>query len=515
MLPSVVVAQGFGKFIGVEADDIRLIVVRLFQIFWVLVGIACASVAGYGIYLKRTGGDDIEEQSQAKKFMIIGGIGVAVVILISIILAGLYGQMAQTKIEEQKNTDFEFPSQFFSELMGPGGKIQEHYPARDARNIPRNSKIVITFKESISIDSVRDAAKKIKNDAIRIQQVFPQISGAPLGANALIDTNSDHTVITIAPDPMLGEKNKKSTFAVTLTNKIKNEKGENLFSSQSGYSWQFEISGIIDNTPPQVESAMPLPQLSTGQSAARYPFNHLIQITFTKPIDPLSVTKDRIEVVNEDLTTKVLGSVTVGNEFRTVTFIPQLSCGKNACGETVFCLPQKNTLRVTAHAASVPKTRSSDSPNRALFPYDGIADMMGNSFDGGGINAEKKNGSAEGPPVDSFAYSFATSDQFFTSPPEVVYVKPTRDGTNVDLTAPVVADFSTFMDLNSLHTSTLILSKDLNYWISNKNDIPNRKTTSTILHDTLKANTIYKPHIQSGARSITQQCFNPCIGPTP
>lgn len=514
-LPVFVVAQGFGKFIGVDNDDIRLIIVRLFQIFWVLVGIACAAVAGYGGYLYRTASEDADEQQQGKRFIIIGAGGVVLVIIISIVLANIYASMAKKGISEESGGEFEFPSQFISELLGPGGKVAEHFPSRDAKNIPRNVRIAVTFKQAINVDSIRDGAKKLKTDAVKIQQVQPLPSGTPTLAAGTVDVNSGHTTIVIAPDALLGEKNKKATFAVTLTNKIRTEKGENLFVSANGYSWQFEVSGIVDNTPPQVESAMPLPQLSTGQSKERYPYNHLIQITFTKPIDPLSVSGERVEVVNEDLSAKAIGTLTIGNAFKSITFIPKQSCGKNACGETIYCLPQKNAFRVTTKAASVPKTKSSDSPNRAVFPYDGIVDLMGNSLDGGGVNGEKKNGSSEGPPNDSYSYSFATSDIFAEIPPQITFVMPKRDGTKIDLNMPIQADFDAFMDLHSLHTGSFILSKDLNYWISNVNDIPNRKTSSLILHDPMKPNTVYRPQMQSSARSITQQCFNPCIGPTP
>ncbi|MEK7648805.1 MAG: Ig-like domain-containing protein [Patescibacteria group bacterium] len=516
IVPSVVfAANGFGAFIGVQGDDVRLIVLRVFQIFWILVGIACAALGGYGIYLYRSASGDEEELHQGKRFMLIGAIGVVVVIALSIILAQIYGSMAKKTASQVVGTEVEFPSQFFSEMLGAGGRVAEHFPTRDAKNIPRNARIIITFKESIRIESVRDDAKKLKTDVIRIQQVFPQVTGVMVNAAGAVETNSDHTVLTIAPEALFGEKNKKSTYAVTLTNALQNEKGEKIFSTNSGYSWQFEVSGLVDNTPPQLESAQPLPQASGMQQQIRYPYNHLIQMTFTKPIDPLSITGDKIEVINDDLSTKVLGSVTVGNGFRTVTFLPKTSCGKNACSETIFCLPQKNRLHVTAKAASLPKTRSSESPNRAVFPYDGIVDVMGNSLDGGGVNAAQKNGKSDGPPTDSVTYSFATSDQFASTPPQVTYIMPKRDGTKVDLTQPIQADFSSFMDLTSLHSSTFMLSKELNYWIVSTNDSANKKTTSQILHDTLKPNTIYKPEIQSAVKDITQQCFNPCIGPTP
>ncbi len=517
IVPGIVFAQsGFAKVIGVEVDDIRLIVLRIFQIFWVLVGIACAALGGYGIYLYRTASGDEEEQQQGKRFMLIGAIGVVVVIALTIILANIYGSMSKRPAGEVGGAEVEFPSQFFSEMLGVGGKITEHFPSRDAKNIPRNARIAITFKESVRIESIRDDAKKLKTDVIRIQQVFPQVAGTMVNAAASVDTNSDHTIITIAPEQLLGEKNKKSTYAITITNAVQNEKGEKIFSTNSGYSWQFEVSGLVDNTPPQIESAQPLPQPPSGTATqVRYPYNHLIQVTFTKPIDPLSITGEKIEVINDDLSSKVLGSVTIGNGFRTVTFLPKTSCGKNACNETIFCLPQKNRLHVTAKAASLPKTRSSESPNRATFPYDGIVDVMGNSLDGGGVNAALKNGKSDGPPTDSFTYAFATSDQFVNTPPQVTYVMPKRDGVKVDLTQPIQADFSSFMDLTSLHTSTFVLSKDLNYWITSTNDAANKKTVSQILHDTLKPNTVYKPQIQSAVRDITQQCFNPCIGPTP
>lgn len=514
LLPSVVFAQsGFAKVLGVESDDIRLLVLRLFQIFWVLVGIAGAALAGYGLYLYRSSTDDIDEQDHAKHLVLIGVAGIIIAIVVVVVLAVIYGKLGRTVAQEQGAVEFEFPTQTFGEYLSAGSAIKETYPVRDAKNVARNARIIISFNESIRVESLRDEKKKLRTDAVKIQQVFPQ-EEAMVQRSATVESNSDHTVISLTPDQPLGEPKKKSTFAVTLTKAILNEKGESIFGTRSGYTWQFEVSGLDDITPPSVESALPLPQLSSGTTPMRYPFNHLVQITFSESVDPLSLVGDRVQVLDTKMQSQILGSVSVGNEFRTITFMPRTSCGKNACGETIFCLPQKSSFAVTAKAASLAKTFDSKNPNRAEFPYDGVVDIAGNSLDGGGINGEKKNGKAEGPKIDSFSWSFATSDEFTEEGPTVTYVDPSRDGTKVDSRQPIKADFSEFMDATSLHTHSLILAKDQNYWVSSTHDIANRKTSAKINHDGLKTNTVYSPQIQSVVRSITQQCFNPCIGPS-
>lgn len=513
LLPSVVFAQsGFAKLLGVPSDDLRLLIIRIFQIFWVLVGIAGAGLAGYGLYLHRTASDDVDEQDHAKNLVLIGAAGIIVAIVVVVVLAVVFNKFSGTIAQEESPIEFEFPVQSFGEYLSASSAIKETYPVRDAKNVPRNARIIISFNESVRIESLRDSKKKIRTDALRIQQVFPQ-EEAIVQRSATVESNSDHTIISITPDEPLGEAKKKSTFAVTLTKAILNEKGESIFSSRSGYSWQFEVSGLDDTTPPSVESALPLPQFSSGTTQQRYPYNHLIQITFSESIDPLSLSGDRIQLLDTKSQSQVLGSVSVGNEFRTVTFLPRTSCGKNACGETMFCLPQKTSFTASAKAAALAKTFDSKNPNRAEFPYSGIVDIAGNSLDGGGLNGEKKNGKAEGPETDSFSWSFATSNEFSLEPPTVTFIEPSRDGTKIDVKKPIQADFSTFMDATSLHSNSLILAKDQNYWISSSHDISKRNTVVKINHDGLKINTVYTPQIQSLVRSITQQCFNPCIGP--
>lgn len=511
ILPFGVFAESTGvfKLVGLPADDVSLLIIRLFQILWLLASIVFLVLLIVGFLKQRNAGDDLAEGAQGKKLLLIGGIGLGASLLISVILFFIYASLEKNYLQMQngavKKTDQNILEPSFGRPLNQYLKIVSHFPARDERNIARNIKIMITFAEPMNETSIMDDKKSLKKNSVRILAKGASFQAA-LDAHA--ELSADHKILSITPDKLLGDLNAKIFYSVTVTDLVKKETGESLLGNGSGYSWQFEVSGVVDTTPPQVESVVPF-----ASSKEPWSTNTLIQITFNEAIDPSALNGKKLFVMNETTKKTVEGTWSFGNAYRTLSFLSQEPCGKNACQETLFCLPKDSILRVTVLASNLVQPKKAESPNKGKFPYDGIVDVAGNSLDGGGESGVQKNGKSEGPSQDNYTWSFKTSGILDTTAPVVEFVQPARDKTGVDLTAPLEVLFSKLMDLTSLQNGTIVLSNDISTWMTAINYEKVKKTSVKVNHDPLKKDTLYTPLIKAEVHDVFQNCFYPCNGP--
>lgn len=506
----------FAKLIGVGVPDTRLLVLRILQIVW---GIALASGVGLGIYgvMALRGGreeEDLVAQARGRKFLILGAlIAIASGLLIVVIsfiyggIAGQYGAKGGAGGEKEASRAI-FSGEYQSRLS----RVEKHYPARDEKNIPRNVSILITFREAIDPSSITDENGMVIPSSIRLYEISPTPTPEGQGKSASVTISDDGKTITLRPDPLLGEPEKKSLYGVILSSEIMLKSGDSLFGNTGGYSWQFEVSGTVDTTPPTVQSALPIPPLSSKDPIAR---NALIQITFSEPIDPTVISGAKVVITNQTKSRQVEGSLLHGNNYRTITFIPKQGCGKNSCNEEMYCLPEDGVIQVVLKSATLLAQRSTENPYRAKFPYDGIVDASGNSFDGGAERGTAKNGKSEGPPSDNFTYSFAVGGKIELSTPSILSVTPPRDAVRVPVDTPVDITFSRFMDSTSLHQGSVFIANDISYWIESEHDTTAQRTRARVYHDPLREDTLYQPEVHSEAHDMYQNCFNPCLGPLP
>ncbi len=506
----------FSKLIGVNAPDTRLIVLRILQIVW---GFGAAVGFGLGIYgfiILRAARDeqDLAGEVRGRRFLILGAIiAVASGLLVGII-SFIYGGIARSYEEKGAGffaKDISRPV-FVGEYQSRLSKVERHYPARDEKNIPRNVAILITFRESIDFSSIADENGKLRASSIRIYEISPTPTPEGQARSALVSISSDAKTITLRPDPLLGEPEKKSLYGVILSSDIKLKSGDSLFGNTGGYSWQFEVSGTVDTTPPSVQSALPMPPNSAKNLV---PPNALIQITFSEPIDPTAISGAKFIVQDKTKSRAVEGSLLLGNGYRTITFIPKEKCGMNSCSEPIYCLPKSGAIHVAIKSATLLDQRTPENPYRAKFPYDGIVDASGNSLDGGGERGAAKNGKSEGQADDNFTFSFSSGTDLEISAPTVLSLNPARDAVRVAQDAPFDITFSRYMDSTSLNQGSISLGNDLNYWIESEHDTVVGRTKAHIRHDPFRADTLYQPQIRSEARDMYQNCFNPCLGPLP
>jgi hypothetical protein len=312
------------------------------------------------------------------------------------------------------------------------------------------------------------------------------------------------------PDQCLGSASENVFDTVALrggTDGIKRANGTPAFTGTfaSGYLWEFQVSTVLDLTPPHVVFTAP------ADGSTDNPRNTLIQVTFNEPVDPISVAAGIS--VTTDSGTVIRGTRLQGNGYRTMEFRTNDACGTNSCGETVYCLPGNAEIDVTVKADGLTST-----PPTGVFPPNGITDMAGNSLDG------DKDGTAEGPPGDNRAFDFRTNDTIDLVPPKVAAQEPPILTGNIPRDLKMSATFSKLMSAASFATDAMRLvpgagGAPTNYWlsqeaVSSSAGVEPDRTKATINHDLLSTNQPYAADLTSGLRDLRQNCFLPGGGQT-
>lgn len=532
--------------------DLRVVVARIIQIFFSVLGIIAVAIIFYGGFLWMTSGGNEETVAKAKRTLTNSIIGLVIIFaafsIVSFILYRWTGDMfgrGGVRIAAR-------PEVSIGSALG-AGIIESHYPERDQREVARNTKIVVTFKEPIDLTTVIEDTNGsgtlgdcIDNNCDLIGPnvvVKPRTvcdsgekEGLPCatdaycgGESACIQNDSldsaavrasateDNLSFIFKPVEYLGTPTENIWYSVLLGAEIKKADGDYAFGDFEGYDWAFEVSTVVDVTPPQVESVYPI-------ADSTEPRNVVLMVNFNEPVDPISASGfvsqgfNNLQVLDEE-DALVGGSYIISNRYKTVELQTEDMCGVNSCGQDIYCLPGNQLLDSLVKAATLDEMNAAGE-YYAVFAdgYDGVVDMAGNSLDG---NAD---GAATGPETDSYEWSFNTTDDIDISPPIIISTNPFTMQNDVLLGQVVQAIFNKILLPSSINSTTLKLFQKVdtfdgytfefyNYWTGKNDNLEDKKTTVLIFHDDLLIDEIYKPEISSGIRDIYQNCYSPCQGP--
>lgn len=569
---------------GLPSTDLFTIIGRVINVVLGLTGVILLSIMLYAGYLWMTSGGESEKVEKARTMIKNAIIGLLIVVsafaITKFIFDMLLGAMDGTGGIDGSGGGRR-PSGFPTAAGSLGGGIVEsHIPERNATGVARNTAIVVTFKEPIRLTSIirdwndagtpadpSDDPTGVNDDAVKI---FPNRGGAGstlTSAQVRVRYTADHKTFVFRPVAPLGSPTENTDYTVRLLpgrTGVLLEDGTSAFSrsglSGAGYEWTFQVSTVIDNTPPQVQSIIPTP-------GGTYAPNIIMQINFSEPVDPTSASGiisalggfTNIQVTGHATSTpsapdtRVYGEFKISNGYRTVEFIPTLSCGVNACGRPMFCLPFSNAVNVQVKAATL-----GTNPPQAEFSrsgYDGVVDLASNSLDGSDGHGGPADGIAQGsntdsvPGLDDYTSHFVTTDHPNMDPPQVrstvpragvlgSYSESTLGSGSVPVDLLVRANFDSVLQSSTVNTTNVVLSadeptvlRDTFWWQARQiflNELGTEATSGemvaagaiTIPHrlftpatSTLSATPFYNPFLYSGLQNIYQNCFNPSASP--
>lgn len=375
--------------IGLGGADIRLIIVNIIRVALGLVGLVMVILMLYAGFLWMTAGGNDDQIVKAKNIIRNAVIGLAIVlsaygiVLFVMNLLGI-GEVAPSEVGVEVGG---LNTQNFRGSGALGTIIKDHYPMRNQEDVPRNTKIAITFRRPIKLSSfVNDTSGnnilgdckqkdtlvwkddcdqlKIDDSHINISRVAKDDSGNivyepfTLGASVfatstVVDGVKGVYTIVLRPNDNLGSSAEKYTYLVHLGNQILLDDPINRDPSAFNvkilgndyYEWQFSCSTMMDFDPPHVISVYPK---NGGQDYK----NTALQVTFSEPMDPTGLQGSFVDDQNgsyyflqgknlflkSDHSIVPAGSFNIVNNYQTLEFIPSKPCGKNTCGGTMYCM---------------------------------------------------------------------------------------------------------------------------------------------------------------------------------
>jgi hypothetical protein len=535
---------------GLPTADIRLIIARIIRIVISVLGIVLVILIVYAGYLYMLARGDAEKTKHAWAIIRNAIIGLAIVLASYAIATFVINAILRSAgIGQNVSID---TSGFVEPISGAlgAGIIQDHYPPRNGYDIPRNTKIIVTFKEPIFLDSIMkrgsynfsdDTVGSLNSDNVKIYRTADEedASLAPEAVN--VTFTSDWKTFVFDPVDLLGSPLENQNYTVFLGPEILKLQPDLVTTAAAfpppfddGYEWTFMVSTVVDLTPPQVESFIP----NGDENFAR---NILVQINFNEAIDPTSSTGvytisaddannfGNIQVRSEDSEAYQLveGTYVISNGYRTVEFVTFDRCGVNACGGDIFCLPGASDFTVFARSAPL-----STEPPQAVFSsngYEGVVDVAGNSLDGGGLNAAEKDLIASGPPTqinsleeDNFWFLFSTSNDLNTNRPQISSLVPAMNQPDVNVDQNVEITFTEPMRMSSLTNQYIGMAPrpvhELWYYVTGRNNVSSG-TTAILEHALFRDYTAgsppqyYYPIITNSVTTAYQICFYPAYGP--
>ncbi|MFH0853949.1 MAG: Ig-like domain-containing protein [bacterium] len=260
---------------GLTKTDPRIIIVNIIRIFLGFLGVILVILVMYAGFLWMTAGGDENKITQSKTILKNSLIGLLIILssyaIVSFVLRMLGSDNGEVRLAGEP-----VPSAYSYLGAANDHIIESHYPAREQKDVPKNTNIVITFREEMDINSIIDTKrtadvcgttgneKCINFSNIRIFKTSDGdgcINDDTCVSNVLDVTASsiNNKIFVFNPAEHLNGSEEGEEYTVYLANGLKKKNGDSAFSAVDNYQWTFFVSNNLDLTPPMVASIFPFP----------------------------------------------------------------------------------------------------------------------------------------------------------------------------------------------------------------------------------------------------------------
>ena len=269
--------EGLDGALGEAGTDPRMLVARIIQIALGFLGILALSLVLYAGFLWMTSAGNEEKIDKAKGILKNAVIGLIIIMSSWGIVTFIIYKLGQASGSLAPVIPFRPapPGEIGSHGFGAIGNcaLETVYPENNQRDVPRNTAIIINFKEEISSEGLcvnqdrRTCECGTKGCDLlnpNVIRVYREDLGDSCGASScpshssnVVDINLsislDEKTIFLVPKAYLGEQNNQVKYLVKLTDQIKGLEGQSVFRdcATKGFVWGFEVGGRLDLTPPQ------------------------------------------------------------------------------------------------------------------------------------------------------------------------------------------------------------------------------------------------------------------------
>lgn len=290
-------AQDFGinvvnDTVNLPQGDPRLIIGRIIQIVLSFLAALAVILVIYAGFKWMTSGGDEGKIDEAKKTLRNAIIGLIIIMsswaIVTFVLAQLSGLLGGGGGGNNLGGNGTLPGGGLS-AMG-ACTVDSFYPDSDQNDVPRNTSVMITFKEELKLDSVcvdgagnscacdGGACNKLNPLAVNL---YKTDLGNACNNNACSDPNtnvtdvivtvpSENRTLVLTPAAYLGSPAQNTSYSIRFTSNIKNIDGNSMFQNcGNNYAeWKFNVSGSLDLTPPIVKASGVFPMPDNVQDAA-------------------------------------------------------------------------------------------------------------------------------------------------------------------------------------------------------------------------------------------------------
>lgn len=532
-------AEDVATAAGLSTSSVLDILGTLINVFLSLLGVVFLLLVLYAGFLWMTAGGDDKQVEKARKMLINATVGLVITLSAYAITTFIVNWISEgTGLGDGGGSNGTVSTERLSGSLGSGA-LRDHYPARNETDVARNTRIIVTFKDAMDIESFISgydtagtptdtsddtAATTILAENVSIYETADGIETAL--SDVSVTFSSDLKTFVFDPAEYLGSPTENASYTVFLSSNILDADGDAVFtgSNSDGYEWSFETGTTIDTSPPTVQSYIP----AAGASYAR---NITVQITFDEAVDPTTASGTRSGGAGYDVVqtagadeVPLDGTYEISNGYTTVTFTPTDDCGTNSCGETIYCLPASDTITVLAQAAT-----AGTNPPQVDGVADGIADVAGNTLDANG----------DGTAGDDQEWSFTTTAATELSGPVITSITPDISESNVSLDQTISILFDDVILTNTATSDNITLtnteiSTDTSHemWysfgstfldafdaeITSDSQTPTQ-TVVEINHGTFLESIngltyMYGVTVGDGVKNQYQNCFAPAEGPS-
>lgn len=242
--------------LGLGAQDPRITAAKMIRALLGFLGIIAVVLILYAGFTWMMSGGNEEKISRAKAILKNAAIGLIIILasfgIVSFILNQIIGSIGG-------NGGGGGGGGSGGGVSGLGnGIIQSVYPAPFQRDVPRNTVIMVTFREAIKADTICEdvtstgdcaVGTKILPDSVRIFR-----TGTTTYVTDVFASSTDNKTFIFRPASLLGDQNGEVDYSVNLTTDIKKANGSSAFSLSTGFLWTFQVSNDVDLVSPQIVS---------------------------------------------------------------------------------------------------------------------------------------------------------------------------------------------------------------------------------------------------------------------
>ena len=154
--------EDVGEAAGVETEaELPVVIGKIIRVFIAAMGVVLLVILIYAGFLWMTAGGDSEKVEKAKKWMTNGVIGLIIIIFAFSIVTYIINKLTEADGLQVSPPYYVGYGEGGSGYGGGalGDVLEDHYPPRDATNVPRNTFIMVKFYEPLNVESVMNNAE--------------------------------------------------------------------------------------------------------------------------------------------------------------------------------------------------------------------------------------------------------------------------------------------------------------------------------------------------------------------